>query len=97
MNASRSDAKLVAIVAVRPDGRRVLFKRSVDCAEADATIKGLARIGLHAEIVADVDPTALPGSAIPAKQKPRGATRGRRTAKDRSQCGVPPTIRHGSR
>ena len=89
MNAATSDAKPIAIVAIRPDGRRVLFARVQTMEQADVTIAALARIKLRAEIATDVDPKATPGTKIQpnaTSKKPRDATRGRRKAKANSQC-----------
>jgi len=53
----------VAVVAIRDDGRRVLYGH-FDRIAAEATVAALARVGLRAEVVAGIDPTTRPGTTI---------------------------------
>ena len=56
-------SEFVAVVAVRPDGRRVLFNHYKDRISADAMVAALARVGLRAEVVG-IDSRARPGTTI---------------------------------
>jgi hypothetical protein len=54
----------VAVVAIRHDGRKVLYAHSVDRNSAELTVAALARIGLRAEISKDIGPSLRPGAFV---------------------------------
>ena len=53
-----------AVVAVRDDGRRVLYEHYDDRIAADAMVAALSRIKLRAEIVTGIARSVRPGTTI---------------------------------
>jgi hypothetical protein len=69
VTAPECAAVSVAVIAIKDNGARVLFSREPDRAAAEAMIKALARVGLHAEIDDAVRVGIMPGALV------RGAPR----------------------
>ena len=59
----------VAVVAIRDDGRCVLYRQAEGQAAAEATVKALAKINLRTEIVSAIEPQTRPGTAIESTKR----------------------------